>query len=253
MIKKISILNKNIPYELIGDREELMMFVHGWGGSKESMRNLAHRASQHYTCLIFDLPGFGNSDPPDPDWGVGEYATCVQHLIETIGKNYSAVHYFGHSFGGSLGIYLAAHKMVEMKTLMLCCSSYKRRKVASSRYIKIKSMLKRYLPFFETISKPLILPLYRLLFPRSDISRFPHLETNFRKIVTQDLSDLPSHIQIQTLIIGAEKDTATPIELAQELHKKIKKSKLVIIPDATHGLPLKQPDVVWEEIKKYMI
>jgi pimeloyl-ACP methyl ester carboxylesterase len=254
----INIKGKKANYEVLGEGDgDIFFFVHGWGGTIESLRRLATYLinKKRSQAVILDLPGFGKSDNPDKDWGVGEYSKFLQQFIEkikqTLNKKGADIVYFGHSFGGSLGIYLAANKMIEIKTLVLCCSSYKRRKVASSKYLKMKNWGEKNIPFFNFLVKPLILPLYRVLFPHSDISKFPHLENNFRKIVTEDLSDLPEKINIPTLIIGAGKDTATPIELAEELHKKIKKSELKIFPEATHGLPLKQPDEVGEVLLNY--
>jgi pimeloyl-ACP methyl ester carboxylesterase len=251
--------SKNIKYELLGSGGELIVFVHGWGGTIKSLRALAMRASKKYTCLVFDLPGFGTSDNPDPDWGVEEYAACVREVIEHVGTYCNTslqntngkqshqvpfIHYFGHSFGGSLGIYLAAKKMVEMKQLVLCCSSYKRTQPGGKDILQ-------YVPKTPTqhLKQRLRLLYYRVRYPQSDIWRFPHLESNFRKIVSQDLTDLVPQITVPTLIIGAEKDTATPPELAKELHEKIPESKLVIIPNATHGLPKKEPLRVWEEME----
>jgi pimeloyl-ACP methyl ester carboxylesterase len=85
--------------------------------------------SRHDTTVI-DLPGFGESDLPDKEWGVEEYAAIVEEAIRTLGLNRPV--FFGHSFGGSIGIYLAAtHKNIFSK-LVLCDASFKRSPAKSS-------------------------------------------------------------------------------------------------------------------------
>lgn len=91
---------------------------------------------------------------------------------------------------------------------------------------------------------------YRIFFRNSDLARYPHLETNFRIIVTQDMSDIVNQIKTPTLIVWGANDSVTPIEFAHDLNKKIAKSKLFIIPDARHGLPLRNPEAVFEVMKK---
>ncbi len=62
-------------------------------------------------------------------------------------------------------------------------------------------------------------------------------------------SPIPAEkIEIPTLIMGAELDDFAPIELSRELHLKIKKSELKIIPMAGHFAPAQH----WEEVNQYL-
>jgi pimeloyl-ACP methyl ester carboxylesterase len=70
--------------------------------------------------------------------------------------------------------------------------------------------------------------------------------------VTQDLTPFISNIKVPTLILWGQLDTTTPIHWAHELNEKIKKSKLKVFPNATHNLPLKNPEDVYEEIENFI-
>ena len=94
--------------------------------------------------------------------------------------------------------------------------------------------------------------LYRIFFPNSDSMKYPHLETNFRKIITQDLSHLLAKIKIPTLILWGSVDKDTPVPMAHELHEKIEGSTLKIFEGVTHGLPLKYPELVYKEMAKFI-
>lgn len=231
-------IEKTINY-LSRGKGQPIVFVHGWGGSIKSLEGLANLASEKYQSITFDLPGFGQSDNPDPDWGVKEYAETVINLMKKL--RLSNIVYFGHSFGGSLGIYIAANYPGLIKKLVLCDSSFKRE-------VKTSAMAR----FFSKLPSKLKLFLYMVFFPNSDLYKFPRLEKNFRKIVVNDLSGYLSNINVPTLILWGEGDRQTPVDDAYELKNKIKNSILKIFPGIGHNLPLTKPELVYNELIKFI-
>jgi 3-oxoadipate enol-lactonase len=63
--------------------------------------------------------------------------------------------------------------------------------------------------------------------------------TEFMK--NYDIRDRIYEIKVSTLIIVGEKDTATPVEMSQDLNRGIKGSKLQIIPDCNHMVMIDKP------------
>jgi pimeloyl-ACP methyl ester carboxylesterase len=244
----ITVNGKKVHYEEKGSGEPIL-FVHGWPASIKSLYKLYQLASKNHRAIILDLPGFGKSDNPNPEWGVGEYASHITTFMKELGLK--KVNYFGHSFGGALGIYIASHNPDILNKLIISNSSYKREGRPKKSVQIIKSILKRItkLKPVEPIAKKYF---YRIFFPKSDLLKAPHLESNFRKIVTEDLTEYLSDIKLPTLILWGQLDTVTPIHWAHELNEKIKKSKLKVFPNATHGLPLKYPQEVFEEIESFL-
>ena len=244
----IDVNGKKIHYEEKGSGDPIL-FVHGWPATIKSLYKLYQIASINHRAIIIDLPGFGKSDNPDPDWGVEEFASHITTFIKELGIK--KINYFGHSFGGELGIYIASHTPEVINKLIISNSSYKRNG-------KPKKLVKIFKKMFTSITKlKPVEPLakkyfYRIFFPESDILKVPHLETNFRKIVTQDLTPYLKDIKLPTLILWGQIDTTTPIHWAHELNEKIKKSKLKVFPEATHNLPLKYPEEVFEEVENFL-
>jgi pimeloyl-ACP methyl ester carboxylesterase len=146
---------------------------------------------------------------------------------------------FGHSFGGSLGIFLAAKYPNLINKLILCAPSYKR-EVKKSKKLLIR------------LPQPLRIIFYRIFFPQSDLWRFPRLESSFHKIVNEDLTPYLPEIKAKTLIIWGALDKQTPIKDSYKLKEKIKNSQLSIFPDDGHSLPLKKPALVFDTIKKFL-
>lgn len=244
-----TIENKKIHYETYGKGEPIV-FVHGWGGNISSLRKLAKLASRNNKAVIFDLPGFGRSDNPNPDWGVAEYAELVLAVFKKL--KLKAPIYFGHSFGGSIGIYIAATQPDTISELILCASSYKRKNKKSSIVVTVKKFTTTYLPFLTDVMVIIRPYIYKMFFRNSDLAKYPHLESNFRNIVTHDLTPLITDIKKKTLIIWGERDKYTPLDLAHELKDTIPDSTLVVFPNKSHNLPIRYPSEVYKEIKKFL-
>ena len=230
-------------------RGEPIIFVHGWGGTIASLKKLYSLAAKKYHALILDLPGFGLSDNPPPHWGTKEYADLIINLLDKLEIKKTV--YFGHSFGGGLGIYIAAHYPKKINKLILAGAAFKRQNKQSPLIIK----LNRYFSLFPLPSSIRIFikkALYRLLFPQSDLMRHPHLQTNFKKIIREDLTANLKKITIPTLILWGEEDRYTPLNQAYQLKKLIKNSKLKIFPRIGHSLPLKKPKDIFNHLNKFI-
>ncbi len=232
---------KQLHYDILGAGSPILL-VHGWGGSIESLRGLGNLLALTHRVILVDLPGFGSSENPEPDWGVEEYVQVLSGLMDEL--KIKKTSYFGHSFGGSLGIVLATRRPKLIQHLFLCNSALKR----PNKTVQIPLFLKGVL--FR--QKHLRIWLYRIFFPNSDIAKQPHLETNFKKIMQQDVSEYAPQISVPTHIIWGAGDTVTPVAWANELHQTIKQSTLAIIPNARHGLPLRDPESVAHEMQKYL-
>ncbi|CAN5139579.1 alpha/beta hydrolase [soil metagenome] len=244
----IRIDNRKIHFKRVGHGPAIL-FVHGWGGTVYSLHDVAQLATAKYTTYTIDLPGFGKSDNPPPHWGVEGYADLIALFLKKL--NIKTPLYVGHSFGGAIGIYIASHNPELISSLVLCDSSFKRASKVSTVARIIKILPASVRPFFYPV-EPIIKKVYYRLFQRnSDLMKYPHLEQNFRKIVTQDLTADTKKIHIPTLILWGEDDTATPVLWAYELEKNIAGSRLVVYPGVRHNLPLKRPDDVWGQIDAF--
>ncbi len=226
-----------IHYEKRGKGKPIFL-VHGWGGSSQSLEKLGSLLTKDFTVILPDLPGFGQSSTPPQNWGVEEYAKVIIELSKELG--FKTTDYFGHSFGGSLGIYISSQPNTLINKLILCNSSYKRK---TSRNVLAK--------LFFWIPGPVKRILYRIFFRHSDMYRYPQLEPNFRLIMKHDLTSQLAKIHTKTLIVWSQNDQTTYLTLAHLLNRKIKNSILKIIPNTTHNLPLKQPELVYKEIAKW--
>jgi pimeloyl-ACP methyl ester carboxylesterase len=110
------------------------------------------------------------------------------------------------------------------------------------------SLLKR---FFGQVPMAKVL-YYKMFYPSSDLLKYPRLESNFRKIVTQDLTPDTLKVDTPTLILWGATDTYVQPQDARLLHNNIRGSKLKMFEGKGHGLPLFHPQLVATEIEKFL-
>jgi pimeloyl-ACP methyl ester carboxylesterase len=64
--------------------------------------------------------------------------------------------------------------------------------------------------------------------------------------------DLLPHVGVPVLILAAEKDTFCPVACQERMHELTPGSELVVVPDATHCLPIEEPDIVNAEFDRFV-
>jgi pimeloyl-ACP methyl ester carboxylesterase len=250
MQKQVYLNNLKMNYEVDGSADgRAVLFVHGWGGSISSLKALHKLAVKiGLNSFILDLPGFGESDTPPDNWRAANYGEIVHNFIDTVIDK--QVIYFGHSFGGGIGVYNAAKYPKSIDKLVLCNAAVRR-----DPKISRSAKLVRYVPFysrFKVYFNPIRNLYYKLFLPYSDILKEPELESVFRNIVREDLTDVLSEIDIETLIVWGKDDKQTTLTEGKMINDKLSNSKLVVIDDTGHNLPLKHPELVFNEINKFI-
>ncbi len=94
------------------------LYVHGLGGSSQNWSALMSRLDGLVESEALDLPGFGDSPPPDDgDYSVTGHARAVIRHLDASGRG--PVHLFGNSLGGAVTTRVAAVRPDLVRTLTL--------------------------------------------------------------------------------------------------------------------------------------
>ncbi|MFI8518643.1 alpha/beta fold hydrolase [Streptomyces sp. NPDC085481] len=94
------------------------LYVHGLGGSSQNWSDLMPRLADLVDGEAVDLPGFGDSPPPDDgNYSVTGHARAVIRLLDAAGRG--PVHLFGNSMGGAVATRVAAVRPDLVRTLTL--------------------------------------------------------------------------------------------------------------------------------------
>jgi pimeloyl-ACP methyl ester carboxylesterase len=94
-----------LRYIEAGTGDPALIFVHGWTCNRNFWPGqLDHFAKKHHVVAV-DLRGHGESDKPDQDYTIDEFADDVAWLIGELKLEKPVV--IGHSMGGSIAMNLA--------------------------------------------------------------------------------------------------------------------------------------------------
>ncbi|MFD5571563.1 alpha/beta fold hydrolase [Streptomyces cadmiisoli] len=94
------------------------LYIHGLGGSSQNWSLLMQMLDADVDCEAIDLPGFGDSPPPDDgDYSINGHARAVVRYLDAAGRG--PVHLFGNSLGGAVTTRVAAVRPDLVRTLTL--------------------------------------------------------------------------------------------------------------------------------------
>ncbi|WP_432140096.1 MULTISPECIES: alpha/beta fold hydrolase [unclassified Streptomyces] len=97
---------------------EPALYVHGLGGSSQNWSALMALLDGVVESEAVDLPGFGDSPPPDDgDYSVTAHARAVIRYLDSSGRG--PVHLLGNSLGGAVSTRVAAVRPDLVRTLTL--------------------------------------------------------------------------------------------------------------------------------------
>ena len=209
-----------INYEIIGRRKKPLLILHGWGNSLREWIPTARQLSSKYKVILVDLPGFGGSTKPDDSWGIYEYGDFVEKLLLSLKVRRLIL--IGHSFGGRVGVLLAARKKLIEKLVLINAAGMETRSWKGNLTL-------------------LLAPLFRDLpqwiknwFGSVDYKNAGGLRQILVRIVNQDLTSEMTKINCPALIIWGEKDLVLPVSQAKKMKSLIKNSVLRIVWGAGH-------------------
>ena len=241
MEKNISIDNLNINYIDKGEGKTIVLF-HGWGANKEAFTPIINKLSAYMRVVALDFPGFGKSDEPKEVWDVNAYAEFMKKFIKK--ADLEGAIWLGHSCGGRVIIKLFEKMDIKPKKIVLVDSAGIKPKRGPDYYVKVYS----YKLGKKVLKLPLInkTGLYERLVKNAGSSDYKVLSNNMRatmsKVVNEDLRNYLPSINVPTLLIWGDKDTATPLNDAKIMNKLLPDSGIVVLEGAGHFSYLDYPN-----------
>ncbi len=223
---RASIDDISLNYHMTGEGCPVVL-LHGWAGSLASFAPVHRHLESRFRVCSPDLPGFGQSGEPAAAWSTSDYADCLVRFFLKAGIENPVI--LGHSFGGRIGIRLAAS--IAVRKLVLIDSAGLRPRRSWRYYVKVYT--------FKTGSKLLRLPgiglftagLLERMRRRAGSQDYQNASPRMREIlvktVNEDLRDLLPRIGCPTLLVWGEQDTATPIADALVMERLIPDAGLV--------------------------
>ncbi|HHU59591.1 TPA: alpha/beta hydrolase [bacterium] len=192
---------------------KVIVFLHGWGQSKESMLPLINNLKKKYCCIVVDLPGFGDSKLGN-QVSINDYAKSLNDLLESLELEPSII--VGHSFGG--------------KVAMEYYLTYRRLKAVvfiASPLIKGRRGIKYY---YKVYKYKLLKKLGLIKGNKHGSEDYKNAEPNLKRVLVKSVNtfykeDLKK-VTIPVLLLWGKKDKVTPYKMALKIRKRLKNNKL---------------------------
>ena len=213
----------------------VIVFAHGWGRTRADFLPVAELIAGQARCIMFDLPGFGDTARPDTAWDTNDYADYMrQVLLDKIGD--TPCIWVGHSFGGRVGLRLAAQPQSPISDLVIVAGAGVKRprpiwQQLRSRWRSAQFKRKKA----RTTDDYQIIALEKIYGSADYVhSREIGMRDIFIQTVKEDQTNDVGRIIAPTYLIYGAKDTETPPAEGRILHDRIPNSVYIECPEFDH-------------------
>ena len=244
--------------------DKTLLFVHGFGGNKDTWNRLIEALDDKYHVIVIDLPGHGESiSEKTLGYTMSEQAERLYKFVEA--KGLTGFYLFGHSMGGAIALrYTGSHE--EMLKALILISAMGLEKTKSDGVKLVERSDKN--PLYDVCTEERLETLlsYSLHKPpyTPDIIKEALLQEkcerrDLEKILYEDmykdvccLNDIAKGIHIPTLILWGDKDRMTHLDNATLFHDTIKNSQLVILKDIGHVPMIEDPKQTADAVESFI-
>ena len=239
-------------YELSGKKDAPMVVLsHSLGSSLVMWDPQMDALKPHFQVLRYDIRGHGRSEAPAGPYTLELLADDAIGLLDALGID--RVHWIGLSMGGMIGQSIALNHPKRLKSLALCDTTAViaaeaqpiwQERIDAARKKGMESQVQAtmerwFTPPFVSLDSPR-LALIRNQFLATPVQGYIGCSEAIRKL---NYLNRLVEIRIPTLIMVGEDDPATPVAASEAVHKRIPKSKLVVIPSVRHFSNVEQSEV----------
>jgi len=255
-----------IHYRVVGDGGGNVVLLQGLGLSSrfwfEQPELLAHDPTHPRRVLVLDNRGTGRSDKPRPPYRMATMADDVIAAMDAANMRRAVV--VGISMGGMIAQHVALRHPKRVDGLVLLATT--------------PGLPHGRLPGLRALATLISLPLLRrpgggsalarILLPEAEQPNARTLMSEWPAALQEDripplaflgqLSAVALHstgfrlrrLDVPTVVVGAEHDVVVPAGCSRQLAKLIPHAHLEILPDAAHGIPLTDRDVVRRALER---
>ena len=211
-----------------------IVILHGWGAHIEAVGPILTALEGASELIALDLPGFGESEPPEQAWDVDSYARFMIHFFDELGVD--RAHLIGHSYGGRVSIVLAADEPERIGRLVLVDSAGipPKRGLRYRRRVAVAKLGRLIAKVGGGPGRTLQERMRERVGSRDYLEASEAMRGTFRAAIAADLSDRLPRIGAPTLLVWGDQDEETPIWMARRMEELIPDAGLVELEGAGH-------------------
>jgi len=244
-----------LHYDSTGSGRESVVLSHGLLFSGEMFRDQVRHLAERYRVIAYDHRGQGLSEVTGAGYDMDNLAQDASALVEALGV--APCHFAGLSMGGFVAMRLAARRPELLRSCILLETTADPETPENvARYRRLNLALR---VLGARVVAPQVMPV---LFGRTFLSdpdraelrlewlgRLRALRRSVHRSVTgvverEGIHEELGNIQMQTLVLVGEEDTATPPPMAERICAAARGAHLVRIPRAGHSSTIENPAAV---------
>jgi pimeloyl-ACP methyl ester carboxylesterase len=248
-MRSITVDGRKITFERRG-RGPAVVLLHGGLSDHREWRRQMEVLSDRHTVVAWDAPGCGGADDPPATFRMPDYADALAGFVDALGLQ--RPHIVGLSWGSSLALELYRRRPDIPRTLVLA-SAYAGWAGSLPEDVvneRVRDALRDFeLPPAEVarIWLPTLLTDHA---PEEIADELVTIIASFHRagaramlhsMAGADLRDVLPTITVPTLLLYGERDQRSPLTVAQEMHRRIPGSSLVVLGDAGHQSNMESP------------
>lgn len=235
------------------------VLIHSLAMDQAFWRPVAERLDA--AVLLYDCRGHGKSEKAAIPYSVGQFADDLAALIDGIGWDAALV--AGASMGGCVALAFAAKYPARIAALGLVDTTAwygpdaprqweerAQKALEGGLAALVDFQVTRWFGDAFRAAHPEVVSQCVATFLENDLSAYA---ASCRMLGAADLRPSLGRIRVPTAVLVGEEDYATPLAMAQALHKGIAGSTLAVLKNARHLTPLERPDEVAAALGRLLV
>ena len=230
----------NLPVIEMGEGKPLI-FLHGFGCSKEFFIPQLNYFSRYFKVVAYDLYGFGENIPKQV-YDLADYVEEFKRIALQYGSSVSVV---AHSFGCRIALKCMAEYDIIDKAV-LCGVAGLKPAFSVKKSIK-RGVYKIVKPFFNRQK------LEKYFFSADYNSLNELMKQTFKLVINENLDNSLSQIKAPVLAIFGERDDQTPPNLIKRLEGGIANCNSYVMRNCGHFCFAERPNEFNNVSKEFLI
>jgi pimeloyl-ACP methyl ester carboxylesterase len=242
--------------EIKGEGNPPVVLLHGWTGNVTRWGRVPSLICSKNKVISYDLRGHSLSDKGNElDYSLDAHVRDLEGVLDALGIDRAVIG--GHSMGGMISLMFALKRPERVKKLILAATAAglaNDEQVVNRLMFGVRmfSFMFNFTLWMKNSKKRKAPDLYPDAFDKKMKPAKAATVQSLLEMSNLDLRGRLKEINIPALVIATETDETIPVHLTKELAELLPDSRLLMVENASHQIPVERPDEVADAIRKFL-
>jgi pimeloyl-ACP methyl ester carboxylesterase len=225
---------------------EKLLLLHGAIGSKEQLTPLAEMLKDQFQVYRVNFSGHGGGEVPSRAFSIELFAEDILKWMDSNGL--STINIFGYSMGGYVALYLAKNYPERINKVFTFATKFTWNEDAAKKETKMldPGKIAEKIPVFaETLMKRHHPVDWKIVLKQTAEMMMELGRKN--PLMSEDYESVDQEVMIGV----GDNDNMVSIEETVAVYRKLKKGKLIVMPDTVHPIEKIAVAKLAREIKEF--